>query len=105
MTYQRFAYVGTSINGPIRLTIDTNLHCRPASNWEVPAAPLTTNLLLRSHQILELKYRESVPSPFRGLIADLQLKLSSFSKYRQGVEACIPLQQLMAETARDRTAG
>ncbi len=105
VTYQRIAYIGTSIHGPIRLTIDSGLCCQPANGWVVPAEALTTNVLLRQHQILELKYRETIPNSFRGLIEDLRLTMSSFSKYRQGVEACIPLQQLIAETYPDRTAG
>lgn len=105
VTYQRFAYVGTASSGPIRLTIDSDLHCQAAEGWSVPTSPLKSNRLLRNHQILELKYRESVPATFRGLIEDFRLSVSAFSKYRQGIEACIPMQQLLAETSQDKVAG
>lgn len=105
VTYQRFACVGTSSNGPIRLTIDSDLNSQPAHGWNVPNAPLQSGQLLRNHQILELKFRESIPAAFRVLIEDLRLVTASFSKYRQSVEACIPMQQLMGSSTPDQIAG
>lgn len=105
VTYHRFACIGTSATGPIRLTIDSNLCCQSATDWSVPVAPLVTNPLLRNQEILELKFRESIPAAFRGLIEDLRLTITSFSKYRQGIEACIPLQTLISEINREKTAG
>ncbi|MES2788904.1 MAG: polyphosphate polymerase domain-containing protein [Planctomycetota bacterium] len=98
VTYQRFACVGTSLYGPVRLTVDSQLHCQPANGWQVPAQPLTSGLLLQDQQILELKFRETIPHVFRDLIQELRLGMASFSKYRQGVEACVSLDRLMGAT-------
>lgn len=106
VTYQRFACVGMSINGPLRLTIDSHLHCQPASGWNIPTAPLNANPFLQHQHVLELKFREAIPGSFRGLIEDLRLTVASFSKYRQSVEACIPLQHLMGDAPpSDKAAG
>lgn len=105
VTYQRFACVGLSVNGPLRLTIDSHLNCQPADGWAVPTTPLHSHLLLKHQHILELKFRETLPGSFRGLIEDLRLTVASFSKYRQSVEACISLQQLLGEPSADKAAG
>lgn len=98
VTYQRFATIGTSTNGPIRLTIDSNLRCQPTSDWSIPNQPLAGDLLLSDQQILELKFHETIPSAFRDLIQKCGLTFTSFSKYRQSVEACISLERLMGKS-------
>lgn len=89
VTYQRFACIGTSSNGPLRLTIDSQLHCQAANDWSVPAQPLLSNPLLKNQQILELKFHETLPDLFRDLIHDQRLNIATYSKYRQSVEVCI----------------
>lgn len=98
VTYQRFASIGTSSNGPLRLTIDSQLRCQPATAWSVPSQPLDRDLLLPGQQILELKFHEVIPQAFRDLIQHCGLAFASFSKYRQSVEACIPLERLMGKS-------
>lgn len=95
VTYRRFARIGTSATGPIRLTIDGDLFAKGAAEWQVPSAPLNGEPLLNGRQIVEFKFRESLPASFRGLIQDLQLVPSSFSKYRESVAACVPLTRLV----------
>jgi hypothetical protein len=97
VTYQRFACLGNSSFGSTRLTIDTNLCCAAAQDWSVPLEPLVSNSLLGQSQILELKFRQTLPTGFRQLIEELELKPATFSKYRQSVEACIPISQLAGD--------
>ena len=96
VTYQRFACVGTSIFGPIRLTMDSQLRCQPANGWTVPSEPLASGALLQDRQILELKFCDTIPNLFRDLIRDLHLNIATFSKYRQSVEASIAFNRLLA---------
>ena len=98
VTYRRFACVGSSPFGPVRLTIDSHLRCELASGWNVPSQPLTTKDLLGLQQILELKFRETMPTSFRDLIRDQRLHETTFSKYRESVEACVPLNQLIGQS-------
>lgn len=97
VSYERFACVGTSLYGPIRLTIDSQLSCLPAAGWTVPAQQPAAGLLLPNQHILELKFRETIPNSFRDLIGALRLDLATFSKYRQSVEACVALERLMGD--------
>ncbi len=98
VTYRRFARIGTSATGPIRLTIDGDLFANGAAEWQVPSAPLSGESLLNGRRIVEFKYRDAMPAAFRGLIQDLQLVPTSFSKYRESAEACVPLARLVGES-------
>ena len=100
--YRRFARVGMSVTGPIRLTIDSDLFATDADDWQIPlaspfGAPQRGVPLLNGRRIVELKFRDVLPAAFRGLIQDLRLAPSSFSKYRESVAACIPLSRLTGE--------
>lgn len=97
VTYCRFARVGISATGPIRLTIDSDLFAQGTADWLVPVAPLAGEPLLAGRQILELKFRDVLPVSFRDLIHQLRLESGAFSKYREGVAACIPLSVLTGE--------
>jgi hypothetical protein len=90
VTYVRRAWIGSSADGPIRLTLDSHLGCSAANGWQVPDRPLPDAALLGGRQILELKFRNEIPSPYRTLIQDLQLTLGSFSKYRSSVPVSVP---------------
>jgi hypothetical protein len=98
VTYRRFARIGTSATGPIRLTIDGDLLASDAANWQVPSAPLPGASLLNGRRIVEFKYLDAMPAMFRGLIQDLRLVPASFSKYRESVAACVPLERLVGES-------
>lgn len=97
VTYRRTARIGVSATGPIRLTIDRDLFATDAADWHVPSGPLSGEPLLNGQRIVELKFRDVLPASFRGLIQDLRLAPSSFSKYRESVAACIPLSRLTGE--------
>ena len=97
VTYRRSARIGTSATGPIRLTIDRDLFATVAADWRVPSSPLSGEPLLSGQRIVELKFRDVLPASFRGLIQDLQLAPSSFSKYRESVAACLSLSRLTGE--------
>lgn len=90
VTYKRFACVGKSPFGATRLTMDSQLCCIAAQEWDVPSRPLKSNVLLGDRRILELKFHETIPTAFRDLIVQLNLNPATFSKYRRSVEVCIP---------------
>jgi len=81
IAYERTAYIGAAAAGPLRLTLDRRLRGALASEWAVPTAegglPLLTGRV-----ILELKFRLSLPAPFKELIQLLRLGPCSVSKYR-----------------------
>lgn len=91
VTYRRLAWIGKTADGPIRLTIDDQIAAAPASDWEVPSAPLSGDRLVSGHRVVEMKFCRVLPTLFRTLIQEFCLEVTSFSKYRTAVEACIPL--------------
>ncbi|MDB5344183.1 MAG: hypothetical protein JWP89_2560 [Schlesneria sp.] len=97
MTYRRFARIGTTINGTMRLTIDDGLTGCLANGWQVPDRPLEGISLLQNQRILELKFQVVMPVIFRQLVEQEQLLTTSFSKYRTGVEECVPLDWIAGE--------
>jgi hypothetical protein len=100
ITYHRFARIGTSDVGPIRLTIDDHLTARLAQGWQVPAGSIEGIPLLEGRRILELKFRSTMPAAFRRLIENHDLRLTPFSKYRTSVEECVPLDCLAGDETR-----
>lgn len=97
VTYRRFARIGMSATGPVRLTVDRDLFAAHATVWQVPAEPLSGEPLLKSRRIVEFKFRDVLPASFRGLIQDLRLEPATFSKYRECVAACVSLTRLTGE--------
>lgn len=91
VTYRRFARIGTTVNGTMRLTVDDSLTGCLASGWQVPDRPLEGVSLLQNQRILELKFQVVMPPIFRQLVEQEQLLTTSFSKYRTSVEECVPL--------------
>jgi len=85
VTYERFARIGSTPVGPVRLTLDSRLCGEPTSEWTVPTESLASGALLDRRNVLELKFRQSVPALFKDLIQDLRLPVGRFSKYRETV--------------------
>jgi hypothetical protein len=85
-TYQRLAYLGSSSNGSIRLTMDRKAYGRVQSDHDLTPAvdgfPLVTDLV-----IVEFKYLSSLPSLFKSAIEQLQLKPTGVSKFRRCLRA------------------
>lgn len=91
LVYKRAAYLASSSEGPLRLTIDRQIQGQLSSRWHVglTAEPQS---ILPGQAILELKFREAMPSLYKQLVADLQLTASGFSKYRRCLDTCgLPL--------------
>lgn len=104
ITYRRLAWTGAAEDGPIRLTIDDEIVAAPALSWEVPAMPLTGHRLVAGNRIVEMKFCRTLPTLFRTLIQDFRLEVTSFSKYRTAVDACVPLaRQAHCDSLVDRT--
>ena len=97
VTYQRFARMKSVAQGTIRLTIDDRLMASPAVGWQVPSHSFNGTHLLDGQRILELKFREVMPTLFRQLVDRYQLVQTPFSKYRTSVEECIHLDQIAGE--------
>src|SRR5262249_18563391 len=67
ISYQRTAFVGPSVESPIRLTIDRRIHGVLASEWSL--VPQEGGLpLLTGKVILELKFRLALPALFKEVI-------------------------------------
>lgn len=78
--YQRTAYVGSCLEGPLRLTLDRRLLGILTDDWGL--GPVEGGLpLLAGQVILELKFRRALPAPFKELVRDLRLNPTSVSKY------------------------
>lgn len=91
--YQRTAWVGSSPEGPLRLTLDRRVHGILTSDWNL--APFEGGLpLLTGQVILEFKFRSALPALFKELVQDMRLSPRSVSKYRLCREAWgVPLRR------------
>ena len=85
VAYERSAYVGPPDEVPMRLTMDRDIACRPARWWTL--GDFGGIPLLQEKVILELKYCDTLPSPFQDLIRSFGLKQKRISKYRLAVQA------------------
>ena len=81
VSYERAAYVAGDLKDPLRLTLDRQLSCVPATEWAVPSFHRGLDLL-PGQRILELKYRGLLPALFKRAIRDLSLGPAAVSKYR-----------------------
>jgi hypothetical protein len=86
VNYQRVAYVGRTADGPVRLTIDRDVVCRPSETWALDELP-DGRPILTGQNILEVKYRGSLPALFKQLLLEFGLRPAGVSKYRLGVQA------------------
>ena len=87
-SYTRVARLGNAENGPVRLTMDTNLRALPMFDKAfLPGVGLPLAPFMNNQVILELKYRVELPAVFRKLVAEFTLSRAKVSKYRQGLAA------------------
>lgn len=86
VNYQRAAYIGGSSEDPLRLTLDQQLCCWPATETTFADLPRLTPLL-SGQRVLELKYCGRVPALFKRAMHELNLDPKPVSKYRLSVEA------------------
>jgi hypothetical protein len=84
VSYDRVAYVGPGLNGSLRLTLDRQVRCAPATGWESEEWA-AGRAALADQVIVELKYRAAMPAAFKGLLVELGLLPRQASKYRMGV--------------------
>ncbi len=87
VTYERFARVGLTPEGPIRMTLDRaiggiGLKDCEANGWDVPRGSLAELQRLSGLCILELKYPTSLPALFKGVMSDFSLEPLKVSKFR-----------------------
>ncbi|WP_254507696.1 polyphosphate polymerase domain-containing protein [Anatilimnocola floriformis] len=87
VTYERFARVGLTPEGPIRMTLDRaiggcGLRDLDVNTWDVPRGSLEGLQRLSGLCILELKYPTSLPSLFKGIMSDFALEPLKVSKFR-----------------------
>lgn len=84
-SYDRTARLGDSETGPVRLTVDQNLRVLPMPDRAfIPGTGLP---VLEDKNIMELKYRVSLPVIFKKLLEDYGLTIGKVSKYRVGLGA------------------
>jgi hypothetical protein len=83
--YLRTARVAVVATGPIRLTIDQQV--RASALDRIAFQSTEGSLLSPGQMILELKFRRSLPVPFKELIGTFNLRSSPVSKYRLAAEA------------------
>lgn len=98
VTYERFARVGLTPEGPIRMTLDRAIGgCGlqasgfedQSSKWEVPRDSLTSLDRLSGLCILELKYPTTLPALFKGVMSDFTLSPLKVSKFRTCMSTCV----------------
>jgi hypothetical protein len=85
ISYVRMARAGATADGPARLTLDEHLRVSGARGFRFAAEPERT--VLEQQLILELKYRQHLPTLFKRLVEEFALSPQRASKYRLGMEA------------------
>jgi hypothetical protein len=81
IAYERFALVGLSAAGPLRLTFDRRLRGELTNSWDLTS--LKQGLaVLTDRVICEFKYPAFLPLVFKEIISNLCLTPSPVSKYR-----------------------
>lgn len=81
IAYDRTARVLMTHAGPMRLTIDENVHAIPASEVKLHSMS-DTRPLLESEMIIEVKYRLELPPLVKRVIEEFALNPTKCSKYR-----------------------
>lgn len=81
LTYDRTAFVKSTEEGTLRLTLDRRIRGASMSDW-VPRPVADGPVILRDQVICEMKFRDAMPGLFKQLVADMQLAPASVSKYR-----------------------
>ncbi len=94
ISYRRTAFLGTSAEGPLRLTLDRQIRGQLTTMWEVGIGPDAIDLLPNT-VVLELKFRTTMPILFRRLVESCHLNPTGVSKYRRCIETC----ELSADSA------
>ncbi|HND55293.1 MAG TPA: hypothetical protein PLV92_22925, partial [Pirellulaceae bacterium] len=67
--------------GPLRLTLDRQLRGELTDRWGMPALESGKPLLV-GKVIVEMKFRLTMPTPFKQLVAELGITPGPVSKYR-----------------------
>lgn len=86
VSYDRLALIGTSHDGPIRVTFDRRARGELV-NSAVPDPVTNGNELLHEEVITEFKFLGALPIAFKSIIEGLRLTPMSVSKYRRCMEA------------------
>ena len=107
LSYRRFVRGdlgpdGSAAGGVVRLTIDTDMLCRPAAGWSVDGRdvdgrgaegdPGSGNAAqpFGDDEILELKFDNTMPAVFKELLSQFPITPTGFSKYRVGTSRLSP---------------
>ena len=84
IAYDRVAFLQMEHHGPIRLTIDRGLGCCKLDQSDFPRKS-GYQRILEGQCVVELKYREALPTTFHELIEEFQLRVQPVSKFRHGM--------------------
>ncbi|WP_144057951.1 VTC domain-containing protein [Novipirellula maiorica] len=80
--FDRIAFNANSIEGPLRLTLDRNVHCRAFSDSVDPVRTPSTPIAMH---LVRMKFFVSLPAIFKSLIYEYTLLPQPTSMYRECV--------------------
>jgi hypothetical protein len=87
--YERMTFAGTVEGQPVRLSMDRHVCCTPVSLIRfINDHNLTNSITGLNESIVEIRFSDALPSPFKVLLHDQNLTPRGVSKYRLGMEAC-----------------
>ncbi len=84
LNYDRIAFLQMDTLGPIRLTMDRALGCCRMEQSQFPEK-LAYRKILEGKCVVEMKYRESIPTVFREIIEEFKLVSQPISKFRNAI--------------------
>ena len=91
ISYSRLARIAEVEYGPVRMTLDTHVRALPIHSLEF--SKREGELVLPDQAVLELKYRDVLPSVFKRLIEEFRLTPRRASKYRAAVQTLDLMQE------------
>ena len=94
--YRRIALVGSTDEGPIRLTLDDELKALAVDKFAF--GPVDGILPLSVGTIVEITFPGAVPAVFKRLVEEFALKPVRISKFRLAIESVPPAESLGAAT-------
>lgn len=86
ISYERVAYFGSGLEGPLRLTFDREIRGELTSHWSLQGQERAKQVLA-DRVVCEFKFRGSLPTPFKSVISTLQLTPVGVSKFRHCLAA------------------
>lgn len=99
VVYQRIP-LADIVSGGLRVTFDSNIRCGPPEMFLRDVHSSDLRVLAPGFEVIEAKFRNSIPNWFRKIISDFQLSARVYSKYALSVDRLYDREKIVEDIAR-----